>query len=205
MIQAASAINGEVRPTAASIRPEVALLVAERRDREGPVVVVSPAGPLTRSELELVQGVGDPLTLADLLPAQPVVVGEHWRVRNAAAQAVSGYDVVTSNNLDAAWNRPTATKARIRLKGQIQGSALGGAGTMTCEGFLTFDRQAGRIDRLDLNRIETRQAGTGRGRAGCQEHAHRDPQRGRAARDSLQCRAGRHLPGDHPRSANCCG
>src|SRR5262245_56580811 len=55
VLQAASAINGEVRPTAASIRPEVALLVAERRDRDGPVVVVSPAGPLTRSELELVQ------------------------------------------------------------------------------------------------------------------------------------------------------
>ena len=30
---------------------------------------------------------------------------------------------------------------------------------MTCEGFLTFDRQAARIDHLDLNRTESRQAG----------------------------------------------
>ena len=67
----------------ALIRPEVRLLVAERRERDGPVVVISPAGPLTWDELELVQGLGDPLTLADLLPEKPVAVGEHWRVRNS--------------------------------------------------------------------------------------------------------------------------
>jgi hypothetical protein len=159
VIQAASAINGEVRPTAATIRPEVAILVAERRDKQGPVAVVSPAGPLTRSELELVQGVGDPLTLAELLPAQSVVTGERWRVGNAAAQAVSGYDVLTSNTLDAILESSDRDRARIRLKGEIQGSALGGSGTMTCEGFLTFDHQAGRVDRLDLNRNETRRPG----------------------------------------------
>jgi hypothetical protein len=159
VIQAASAINGEVRPTAASIRPEVAILVAERRNHQGPVAVVSAAGPLTRSELELVQGVGDPLALADLLPADPVVIGDHWRVGDAAAQAVSGYDVLTSNTLDAVLESSDLDRARVRLKGEIQGSALGGSGTMTCEGFLTFDRQAGRVDRLDLNRNETRRPG----------------------------------------------
>jgi hypothetical protein len=159
VIQAASAINGEVRPTAASIRPEVAVLVAERRDHQGPVTVVSAAGPLTRSELELVQGVGDPLVLADLLPANPVAVGDHWRVGDAAAQAVSGYDVLTSNALDAVLESSARDQARVRLKGEIQGSALGGSGTMTCEGVLTFDRQAGRVDRLDLNRNETRRPG----------------------------------------------
>jgi hypothetical protein len=30
---------------------------------------------------------------------------------------------------------------------------------MICDGFLTFDRRAARIDHLDLNRVETRQAG----------------------------------------------
>jgi len=159
VIQAASAINGEVRPASASIRPEVALLVAERRDRQGPVVVVSPAGPLTRSELELVQGLGDPLALVDLLPDQPVAVGQSWRVGAAAAQALSGYDALTANNLDATLDSADDAKARVRLKGQIQGTALGGAGTITCEGFLTFDRQAARIDHLDLNRAETRQPG----------------------------------------------
>jgi hypothetical protein len=159
VIQAAAAINGEVRPTAAGIRPEVSLLLAERRDLDGPVVVVSAGGPLTRAELELVQGLGDPLALVDLLPARPVATGESWRVGDAAAQTVTGYDVVTSNELNAQLESADATQARIRLSGQIKGSALGGAGAITANGFMTFDRRLARIDRLELNRSEVRQPG----------------------------------------------
>jgi hypothetical protein len=159
VIQAASAINGEVRPTAAAVRPEVAWLVAERRHRDGPVVVVSPAGPLTRSELELVQVAGDPLALADALPGGPVGLGQHWRVGDLAAQAVSGYDVVTSHALDATLEAADGTRARVRIKGRVEGSALGGAGVVTCDGFLTFDRRMSWIDRLELHRAETRRPG----------------------------------------------
>ena len=44
-------------------------------------VVVSPAGPMTRSELELVQGLGDPLTWPDLLPTKAVEKGQSWKFR----------------------------------------------------------------------------------------------------------------------------
>jgi hypothetical protein len=159
VVQAASAINGEVRLMSALIRPEVRLLVAERRDRDGTVVVVSPSSALTWYELELVQGLGDPLILGDLLPDRPVKVGERWRVRDAAAQALSEYDSLTSNKLEATLESADAPKVRIRLKGQIQGSARGGVGKMSCEGFLTFDLQAALVDHLDLNRVESRQAG----------------------------------------------
>jgi hypothetical protein len=159
VIQAASAINGEIRPTAASLRPEVALLVAEKRDRGWPVVVFSPAGPLTWSELELVQGVGDPLALAELLPAGPVAPGDRWKVGDAAAKGVSGYDLVSSNNLEATLESADRRKARIRLNGRIEGSAFGGTGVIDCEGFAFFDRDLARIDQLDLNRVEKRQPG----------------------------------------------
>ncbi len=159
VVEAGLAVNGEVRMMTALIRPEVRLLVAERRERDGSVVVISPAGPLTWDELELVQGLGDPLALADLLPEKPVAVGEHWRVRNSAARALSEYDFITSNSLDASLESADGARARIRLKGQIQGSKQGGAGKMSCDGFLTFDRQAAWIDQLDLNRVESRQAG----------------------------------------------
>jgi hypothetical protein len=159
IVQAASAINGEVRPSAAVIRPDVSLLFAQRRDRDGPVVVVSPGGPLTRAELELVQGLGDPLALLDLLPAQPVARGESWRVGDAAALAVSGYDTLTSNELNAQLESIDATQARIRLDGKIKGSALGGAGAITANGFLIFDRKTAMINRLELNRAEIRQPG----------------------------------------------
>jgi hypothetical protein len=159
VIQAASTINGEVRPTSALIRPEVCLLVAERREIDGPVVVVSPAGALTWSELELVQGLGDPLVLADLLPEKAVQAGDAWRVRDVGAKALSGYDLLSSNKLDAVLESVDSGRARLRLQGQIQGSALGGSGTMTFDGFFLFDRQKARIDQLELNRAEIRQPG----------------------------------------------
>ena len=194
------AVNGEVRLMSALIRPQVRLLVAERRERDGPVVVISPAGPLTWNELELVQGLGDPLTLADLLPEQPVAVGEHWRVRNSAAQALSEYDIVTSNSLDASLESADAAKARIRLKGQIQGSARGGPGKMICDGFLDVRSPGGpnRPPRFESRRKPA--AGTGRGRAGYQEHAHRHATGGRAAAGPLRCRTGGCLAGNHPRA-----
>ena len=159
VIQAGLAVNGEVRQISALIRPEVRLLVAERRDRDGTIVVVSPSGALTEPELELVQGLGDPLNLPDLLPGKPVKVNDRWRVPDSAARALSEYDVLTSNKLEAWLESVDDAKARIRLKGQIEGSARGGPGKMTWEGFLTFDRQAALIDHLDLNRTESRQAG----------------------------------------------
>ena len=157
--QAAAAINGEVRPTASGLRPGLALLVAERATAEAAVVVVSPAGPMTRSELELVQGLGDPLTLADFLPRESVAKGRPWKLAESAVVALTGYDALKSSTMEATLEQLDETAARIRLKGEVHGSALGGAGTITCEGFLNFDRKAGLVDRLEVNRVESRQPG----------------------------------------------
>src|SRR5262249_52219073 len=115
VLQAAPASNGEGGPSSAVLRAAGALPVAARGTQDRPVVVVSPAGPLTRSELELVQALGDPLTLADLLPDQPVGVGRSWRVGDPAAQALSGYDRLTSNGLSAVLESCDVNKARVRL------------------------------------------------------------------------------------------
>ena len=157
--QAAAAINGEVRPTASGLRPGLALLVAERAAGEAAVVVVSPAGPMTRAELELVQGLGDPLTLADFLPREPVAKGRPWKLPESAVVSLTGYDAVKSSTMEATLEQLDEAAARVRLKGEVQGSALGGAGTITCEGFLNFDRKAGLVDRLEVNRVESRQPG----------------------------------------------
>jgi len=159
VIQAAAAINGEVRPTASVLRPGLSLLVAERAAAGGAVVVVSPAGPMTRSELELVQGLGDPLTLADFLPRQPVTKGRAWKLPESAVVSLTGYDAVQSSTMEATLEQLDEAAVRVRLKGEVQGSALGGAGTITCEGFLNFDRKAGLVDRLEVNRVESRQPG----------------------------------------------
>jgi hypothetical protein len=131
--------------------------VAERRDEA--VVVFSPGGPLTRSELELVEGVGDPLALVGLLPDRPVAVGDRWTVGRDAARGLSGYDALAANALEATLETIDAAAAEIRLKGEVRGAVLGGEGSITCEGTLTFDRAAGQVTRLALTRHETRKAG----------------------------------------------
>jgi len=155
--QAGATINGEVRPSASALRPEVASLVASRR--EGGVEVVSPGGPLTRAELELVQGPGDPLALGSLLPTAPVAVGDRWTVGDFAARDLSGYDALASNALEATLETLDEESARVRLLGSIRGAALGGEGSMACDGTFHFDRKANRVDRLSLRRAETRRSG----------------------------------------------
>ncbi|MDG3007070.1 hypothetical protein [Paludisphaera mucosa] len=157
--QAASAINGEIRPTARELRSELSLLLAERREADGSVSVVSPSGSLTRGELELVEGLGDTLCLKDLLPEGPASKGEPWPVRKTALWAITGYDAITSTTLAGVIESVVDDRVRIALKGEVKGSVLGAEGTMTCEGKLSFDRKAGLIDGLELNRSETRQGG----------------------------------------------
>ena len=155
--QAAASINGEVRPSSSTLRAEVATLVADRL--EGSVLVASSGGPLTRSELELVQEPGDPLALPSLLPSKPVAVGDRWTVGNLAARNLSGYDALASNALEATLEALDDASARVRLLGTIRGAALGGEGSMACDGSFLFDRKANRVERLTLRRAETRRPG----------------------------------------------
>ena len=155
--RAAATINGDVRPSDSTLRPEVAALVASLKTSG--VEVVSLGGPLTRPELDLVQGPGDPLALAALLPAGPVAVGDRWKVGDAAARNLSGYDALASNALEATLDAIDADSARVRLLGTIRGAALGGEGSMACDGAFTFDRKANRVARLVLRRAEARRAG----------------------------------------------
>ena len=155
--RAGAAINGEVRAMSATVRPEVVTLVAERKD--GLVVVVSPGGPLTRAELEVVQGPGDPLALAALLPAAGVSRGESWTVGNDAARSLSGYDTLDDNALKATLESIDDARAVVRLKGQVRGSYLGGPGTIAIDGSFSFDRPAGRVESLAVERTEARKEG----------------------------------------------
>ena len=171
--QAASAINGEVRPTSSVLRPELSLLIAERAGVQGAVVVVSPSGPLTRPELELVQGPGDPLTLADLLPAGDVAKGHSWKLPASAAIALSGYDVVKTHH---PGGRRRAARRGGRAdpdQGRCGRIGPGGSGNDHVRRIPDVRPRGGpdRSARGGSHR-ETR-GGTGRGRIGRQEHARR--------------------------------
>lgn len=157
--QAASAINGEIRPTAHQLREELSLLIAERTEDGGHVVVVSPAGSLRRAELELVQGVGDPLCLPGLLPDGPVSKGDKWTVGNAGVMAITGYETIESSKIEAEVESIAADRAVIVVRGEARGTVLKAPGTMTVDGRLEFDREASLIDQVELTRNESRRPG----------------------------------------------
>jgi hypothetical protein len=139
------------------VRPEVGLLVADRRGDS--VVVFSVGGPLTRTELGLVQTVGDPLLIADLLPGGAVKPGDSWEIPISAARALSDYDTVTSSSVKATLEACNEAKARVTLLGEIQGRARGGDGSIAVAGHFEFDRLRALLTRLELERAEARGAG----------------------------------------------
>ncbi|MDX2036963.1 MAG: hypothetical protein SFX72_09950 [Isosphaeraceae bacterium] len=156
--RASSAINGQVRPMSASIRPEVSLLVAQESPQRG-LVVFSPGGPLLRSELEVVQGPADPLQLDALLPGKTLKVGDEWNLSNDAAKSLTGYDALATNGLVARVDSADAAAAECSFKGTVRGAVLGGEGTMECAGTFRFDRERGRIAKLRVERSEVRKPG----------------------------------------------
>ncbi len=157
--EATSNIDGEdpIQPSRTTIHPEITLLLVERGDRRA--ITFSPKGPLSRAEFEMVQGPADPLDLGGLLPAGEVRIGDSWKVDDRAARSLSGYDALASNGLMATLETLDEEKAQIRLNGRIGGAVLGGTGSITCEGTFQWDRSAGRIVALEVQRQESREAG----------------------------------------------
>ena len=140
-----------------ALREPVSLLIAERK--AGGVIVASAGGPLTRSELDLVQGPADPLMFPMLLPADPVDVGASWDVPAEAAKSLTEYDAIAVNDLKATLKSLDDDEARIALTGKVRGAVRGGEGLMALSGLLVFDRSAGLVRALVLNRSESRKAG----------------------------------------------
>ena len=75
---------------------------------------------MTRAELELVQGLGDPLTLADFLPREPVAKGRTWKLPESAVVSLTGYDAVKSSTMEATLEQLDEAAARVRLKGEVK-------------------------------------------------------------------------------------
>jgi hypothetical protein len=155
--QAAVAIRGEVRPLTTLLRPEVSTLAV--RLRQGQPVVTSPGGPLTRQELDVVQGPVDPLVWPLLLSTKAVGVGETWALSPEVARSVSDYDALASQTLRAKLESMDEATATIRVGGEVRGACRGGEGTMGVDGTVRYDRRAGRIVEVKLRRTETRRPG----------------------------------------------
>jgi hypothetical protein len=139
------------------LRPERSLIVAQRyRDR---LTVYSPAGPLTREELELSGEHLDTLALSGLLPGKAVSTGATWKVPNAVVQALCGFEGLTEQSIECKLEEVNDQSARIHIVGEGTGIDLGALVKLKLEGTIQFDLKRKRISSLELKQHDERDQG----------------------------------------------
>jgi hypothetical protein len=133
-------------------------LIVAHRSSEGQLCF-SPAGPLTREELDLVTEHFNPQCLAGLLPSKAVNVGDSWTVTPAAAQAAAQFDGLIKHNLTGKLTAAADGKATFTIEGTAEGIEHGAKVTLTVTATGTFDTNAKRIVGLTWKQKDDREQG----------------------------------------------
>jgi hypothetical protein len=118
-----------------------------------------PEGPLSREQLDLVDVVGDSICINGLLPKQPVSEGETWVNDATAIGPLLTFDTVAVCEVQCILDEFNANFAKVRLSGDVHGTADGAATQQEIRGVYLFDRKLRRITRLNLAIREKRSIG----------------------------------------------
>ena len=139
---------------AATLRPENDIKQRTLRDQRMTIGVLieppratfySPAGPLTRDELDLVDLFGNSLLLDRLLPEKAVAVGERWKHSPNLAGALLGLDVVAQSDLQSTLVSVAQGVARMEISGHVEGTLEGASGSIDVKAKYRFQLDTGRI------------------------------------------------------------
>jgi len=150
-----ASVDGEVveRTLAADHR----LIVAQRPGDS--LFCYAPAGPLSRSELEVVSEHFETLHLVGLLPAKEVRVGDTWKLESSVAQSLCLFDGLISHELKATLKEATAANATIVLEGSAKGIENGAMATLTISATVQFDLTKKRIVAVEWKQKDVRDQG----------------------------------------------
>ena len=118
-----------------------------------------PDGPLSREQLDLVDVVGDSICINRLLPKQPVAEGESWANDATVMGPLLTIDTVAVCEVQCILDEFNENYAKIRLSGDVHGTADGAATQQEVRGVYLFDRKLHRITRLNLAVREKRSIG----------------------------------------------
>jgi hypothetical protein len=140
-----------------TLRGERKLIVAQRKDDQG--TVYSPAGALTRSELQLAGDHFDTLTLPQLLPGKEVSAGDTWKVSSAAAQALCNFEGLTEHSLTAKLESVQDGLAVFSVTGNVTGIDVGALVKSKVEATGRFDVKAKRIVGLQWKQKDEHEQG----------------------------------------------
>jgi hypothetical protein len=155
--QARATIGAGDERSERTLRKERRLVVAQRHADQ--YVVYSPAGPLTREELELTAEHLDTLFLTGLLPGKPVAVGETWKVGNAVAQALCSFEGLTEHSLGCKLEEVKDNVARVSVTGTATGIELGAMVKLTVDATYRFDLAHRHLTELAWHQKDDREQG----------------------------------------------
>src|SRR5262249_42690682 len=140
-----------------TLRPDRKLMVAQWHKDQ--FVCYSPAGPLTREELELVGEHFDTLSVTGLLPAKNVAVGTTWKMSNAAVQGLCGFDGLVAQDLICKLEEVQADVARISIKGAASGIATAALAELEITATARYDLTQKRRIPMDWQQKDERDQG----------------------------------------------
>jgi len=140
-----------------TLRSDRRLLVAQHQ--KGQAFVYSPAGSLTKDELELTNEHFNTLALTGMLPEKPVKIGDTWKLANEVAQALCNFEGLTSQDLTCKLEEVAGNAARVSFAGSAVGIDLGALAKLTIQGTYRFDLAAKKLVALEWKQKDERDQG----------------------------------------------
>jgi len=105
--------------------------------------LLSPHGPFTREERDLLDVPSDSLAMTGLLPTEAVELKQSWSPRPETLCLLLGLDEVTHPAVQAALIAVEKNIAQIELTGKLTGKVLGAATAIELNGKARFDLKQG--------------------------------------------------------------
>lgn len=133
-------------------------LIVARRKADG-LFCYSPAGPLSRDDLDLVTEHFNPQCLPGLLPGKIVNVGDSWKVSDNAAQAACLFEGLLKNSLTGKLASVKDGVASFAIDGTAEGIEHGAKVALTISATGTFDVAAARVTGLSWKQKDVRDQG----------------------------------------------
>ncbi len=119
-------------------------LIAVQAGLQG-VNFLSPNGPLTREELDLIDLPANSLLLGRLLPTNEVRVGDHWKHSDELLARLLGLDVISQSTAESTLASVAEGIARVSMQGGAQGAVDGVTAKLEFKAKYEVDLEAHRI------------------------------------------------------------
>jgi hypothetical protein len=133
-------------------------LVVAQRSSEG-LLCYSPAGPVTRDELDLVTEHFNPQCLPGLLPGRELKVGDTWALAPQAAQAACLFDGLIKHALTGKLVEVKDGLAVFTIAGTAEGIEQGSKVSLTISATGKFDPNTRRVVELTWKQKDDRDQG----------------------------------------------